>query len=232
MYFGLDGRQRAELYVFAATTGVRSNEIRQLRAGDFDLGSAVPHVVIPARIAKARREHQVRLENPLVVEMLGDRLRSLLPGARVFAMPSPSKVAPMLRRDLEAASIPYRDEHGHVIDFHGLRGVYLNWVYRAVDDPKSGATLARHADSRTAWRHYLRANPNLLAQAQERMPVMDIGATLVTKSDRDLCSSLCTPGTAEYQTVPPDTHSEGQEWRRHPDSNRGSWICNRPPIGL
>jgi hypothetical protein len=42
----------------------------------------------------------------------------------------PTRTAAMLRVDLEAAGIPYRDTAGRVVDFHALRASYITYLVR------------------------------------------------------------------------------------------------------
>ena len=52
----------------------------------------------------------------------------------------------MLRRDLQAAGIPYRDEEGRVLDFHSLRHTFGTNLARAGVAPKVAQELMRHSD--------------------------------------------------------------------------------------
>jgi len=52
----------------------------------------------------------------------------------------------MLRGDLAAARIPYRDEQGRVFDFHALRHHFITSLATAGVHPKVAQTLARHSD--------------------------------------------------------------------------------------
>jgi len=52
----------------------------------------------------------------------------------------------MLRHDLKAAEIPYRDPAGLVADFHALRHTYITNLARAGVHPKTAMDLARHGN--------------------------------------------------------------------------------------
>ncbi len=67
-------------------------------------GAALASIVPPRRIKAAD---------------LAGFVAAIPPGSAVF--PLPDKGAAMLRRDLAAAGIPYRDDAGQVFDFHSLR---------------------------------------------------------------------------------------------------------------
>ena len=51
----------------------------------------------------------------------------------------------MLKQDLEAAGIPYRDEAGKVADFHSLRHTFISNLSKSGVSPKVAQSLARHS---------------------------------------------------------------------------------------
>jgi hypothetical protein len=51
----------------------------------------------------------------------------------------------MVRADLEAAGLSYRDERGRVFDFHALRHQFLSSLAAAGVHPKVAQSLARHS---------------------------------------------------------------------------------------
>ena len=55
------------------------------------------------------------------------------------------KSAKMLRVDLEAAWIPYRDEQGRFLDFHSLRHSFVSRLARSGIMPAVAKDLARHS---------------------------------------------------------------------------------------
>ena len=81
---------------------------------------------------------------------LADALKPFLfrltPSAKVFKMPAPGDVVRrMLRRDLEAADIPYVDEVGRYADFHALRHSFITNLGRSGAHAKTAQDLARHS---------------------------------------------------------------------------------------
>lgn len=146
--YGVAGPDRAKLYTFAASTGLRAAEIRSLVWRSFDLDAATPTVTVSASYAKNSREDTLPL-TPAVAQMLRT-WRSQRPGdgddTPVFRMPSKSNVARMMRRDLEAADIEYRDADGRVADFHSLRHFFGTSLALAGVAPKVVMDLMRHSD--------------------------------------------------------------------------------------
>src|SRR5262249_7907642 len=76
----------------------------------------------------------------------------------------------MLRLDLQAAGIPYRDEAGRVADFHSLRHSYITLLDRSGVSPKVAKELARHSDIRLTMNVYTHAGLHDLAGAVNGLP--------------------------------------------------------------
>jgi|GEM_PF-449579 len=151
-HHGLTGRERMLLYRLAIETGFRYSECWSLGKSSFDFISNPPTVTVASGDAKNRKERT----NPISTELatdLKEHMALFLPNAKAFPRMQKGKGAAMLRRDLLAAGIPYRDECGQVRDFHSLRktfgtrlarhGVPLVMAQRLLDhsDPKLTANL-------------------------------------------------------------------------------------------
>src|SRR5439155_4976937 len=80
--------------------------------------------------------------------------------------------AEMLRGDLAAAGIPYRDGAGRVADFHALRHSYITLLERSGVSPKMAQKLARHSDIRLTMNVYTHAQLHDLAGAVEGLPAL------------------------------------------------------------
>jgi Phage integrase family len=76
-------------------------------------------VTVPACYTKNGNTATLPIPNELVDD-LASYVAAMTPGRPVFPLPT-EKGAKMLRRDLKAAGIPYRDNGGLVFDFHSLR---------------------------------------------------------------------------------------------------------------
>jgi integrase/recombinase XerD len=103
---------------------------------------------------------------------LAERLRAYLsgkpPDERVFRVPP--KTAKMLRADLEAAGVPYRDEHNRVADFHSLRHTFITRLVRAGVHPRLAQELARHSSITLTMDHYSHTVIGKLSSALESLP--------------------------------------------------------------
>jgi integrase len=174
-YRGLNGEDRFLLYAVAMATGFRSRGLGTLTPASFLLEKALPVVVLAATGSKSKK----RLELPLSQE-----LAQLL---RVYLKDKPSDVpvwsgtwsslratAVMLRRDLEAAGIPYQvagPEGKETADFHALRHSFLTLGGAAGIDLRTLQVLAGHSDSSLTER-YTHVRLAGLAEAVAKLPAL------------------------------------------------------------
>ncbi len=166
---GLSGPDRAMLYATAMVTGFRASELASLFPYSFELDSRPPVARVKAAYSKNKRE----AEQPLPADM-AEALAAYLDGKARDKPVWPGKwfenAAEMLRMDLEAAGIPYRDEAGCVADFHALRHSYITLLERSGASPKLAQELARHSDIRLTMKVYTHARLCDKAGAVESLP--------------------------------------------------------------
>jgi integrase len=93
---------RAILYAFAYTTGIRPGQIRQLTVSCFKLDDEPPTVTSRAASVKRRKSHVQALQ-PKMAEELRKHLAAKMPEALAFHMPDKFLCAKMFRADLAAA---------------------------------------------------------------------------------------------------------------------------------
>ena len=98
----LTGPQRALLYRMAWETGLRRSTIARLTVADFDLADDPAVTVEPRVNTKTRKLQRIPLRRE-TAQMLAERLRGRLSGARAVDMPAKWETADMLRADLMAA---------------------------------------------------------------------------------------------------------------------------------
>ncbi len=171
VFRGLNGSDRAALYLMACGTGFRARALAGLTPNDFDLDADVPAVVLPARLAKNKRQKV----QPLPADVAAT-LRGYLAG-RPRALPVwpgawRSVAAEMLRADLETAGIPYAVEGADgplFADFHSLRHSYLTLGGRAGIDLRTLQELAGHSTP-TLTARYSHRRLHDLAGAVEKLP--------------------------------------------------------------
>jgi hypothetical protein len=106
----------------------------------------------------------------------------------------------MLRHDLDAAEIPYRDGAGKVFDFHALRHQFISMLARSGVHPKTAQELARHSTITLTMDHYTHVG------------IRDLSAALTS------VPGLPTTTTATMQA----TGTEGRE----PEHLQSNYNCN------
>jgi integrase len=146
-HHGMTGHERALVYRLALTTGLRHGEIRKLRRIDFALSADPSSVTITAESEKAGRGDTLPLRPDLARDLeayFSERLA--VPMAAAFPNLS-TKGAAMLRADLDAAGIDWReDEAGETLDFHSLRHTFGSQLAASGVHPKTAMDLMRHSD--------------------------------------------------------------------------------------
>jgi integrase len=135
------GAVRALCYRLAVATGLRFSEVASITPESFDWDA--PSVTVLACYAKDGETFTFPLQKDLAVD-LASYVATLQPGTQIFPLP-PKKGARMLRRDLAAAGIPYRDASGLVFDFHSLRCETATLADQAGVSPRTVQTLMRHS---------------------------------------------------------------------------------------
>ena len=165
----LDGHARAVLYRVAMETGLRRNELRSLTPACIDFDAEMPVIVVqPANVKNRKETVQV------IRRELADELRRWIQDAEI-GPESPlwgdltKNTAEMLKRDLEAVSIPYVDEAGLYADFHALRHSYISLIAQGGVHPKLAQKLARHSDINLTMTRY---SHTLLADESEALNVL------------------------------------------------------------
>jgi integrase len=170
---GLTGPDRFHLYATACGTGFRASALASLTPLSFDLDSPTPTVTLAARHAKNRKT-KVQPLPPDVADLLRSYLRDLPTDRPVWggSWASDHKGAEMIRRDLEAAGIPYTVEGPDgplYADFHALRHSYLTLLGRGGVDLRTVQELAGHSTPVLTARYSHRQLYDL-AGALERLP--------------------------------------------------------------
>jgi integrase len=161
----MTGPERAMLYMLAAETGLRSSEMRSLTLSSFKLDAANPTVTVAAAYSKRRRE-DVQPIRPITAQQLAEVFGGLHPQEQVFKMPRRESVVELLYKpDLNAAGIAYKDEQGHVADFHALRHTFLTNLANAGVHPKTAQELGRQKKTKfEPWKPYPACRVNIVRQ--------------------------------------------------------------------
>ena len=161
--YGLTGRERHALYLTACTTGLRAKELADLKASDFDLETGEAILNRPAKTkTRAADLLPIHHEAMRAIKPMLKTPGSLWPnrGSRTSAWWLVA--ARMLRRDLEAAGIPFEVD-GERFDFHCFRGQFATDLDRAGVSLVRAQKLMRHSDSKLTAKHYTKPNREEMA---------------------------------------------------------------------
>ena len=147
MNMDYDGQTRAWLYLLASMTGLRGSELAVLEPSSFDLATRT--VTVAAAYTKAK----VAAVLPLTKAMIPDLRRWLATGrGPLFPGLRDKKTSDMIRRDLEAAGLPYTTKEGSRC-FHALRNTYISQLFDAGLNIAQAQRRARHKDVRQTMKY-------------------------------------------------------------------------------
>ncbi len=170
--WNMTGAERALLYRVALETGLRANELRNLQKSGLSLGDH-PSVTVGAGYTKNGKTATLPLRHETAA-LLRDFTACKLPNATVFNVPASDHTAKMLRADLDAAGIAYRDESKRVIDFHGLRHSFISALAQAGVTPAVAKELARHSTITLTMDKYTHVALESQTAALDRLPNLDL----------------------------------------------------------
>jgi integrase len=149
---GLDGEQRARVYLLSFLTGLRRSELATLTRESFDLKSAQPTVTVKAACSKHRRTDVLPL-HPELVSSLPNMLAGMKRGQLLFPKLERKKTWLMVKRDLERVGIPYETDDG-IADFHAAgRHTHITELLRNGATLAEAKELARHTDVKMTMRY-------------------------------------------------------------------------------
>lgn len=123
----LTGEQRFWLYLIAAQTGLRAQEMHSLSPKNFRLRSKSPHIELHCTVSKRRKTDRVELR-PDFAKCVAKWLQGKPHKRRLWGTSEAwfDKAADMLRLDLAAAGLEYvvkTPDGPAVVDFHAFRAL-------------------------------------------------------------------------------------------------------------
>ncbi len=200
---GVTGDERANLWRFLFTTGIRPGQLRELKVSDFNLDADPPTVRAAARFVKKRKVHIQELR-PVIVADLRRRFANKLPGTIAFRMPNKHRMADAFKADLTAARDAWiADAAGNPRELEARqRSDFLAIVNHAGETAvayslrhsfgtalaKAGATestiaKAMHHSSRTTTVRYIHADQTEVGHAMSKLPELDYQSNVATGTD-------------------------------------------------
>ena len=163
--------KRGVVYLTAAHTGLRRNEMRTLVWTDVSLQSDSPFVAVQPGNAKNRKKQPIPL-HPEVAEALKKLRAEVRPALtdRVFGDLYPSWNA--FRRDLKLAGIKNIDDPNSKVHFHSLRHTLNHRLQENGVVPTMAQHLMRHSNINLTTRTYINASSLPLADALKKVPAI------------------------------------------------------------
>jgi hypothetical protein len=116
------------IYFTAARTGLRWDELRNLRWNEVKLDAATPIIIVRAETAKNKTEEPVCLVPEIVEALKAHCPNKWSPTGLVFSKGVPRNRR--LQKDAQANGIVYQDEQGRYADFHALRYTFATFMRR------------------------------------------------------------------------------------------------------
>jgi len=165
---GFDGPSRSLLYRFAVAVGARAAELSQLRPMDFKDADGRMTVTIRASISKNSAMAILPVKTD-VAESMRPLLERTPRGSRIWPGRWVTDAAELVRVDLAAAGIAYRDESGRYFDFHSLRGQLATNLYRSNAHVKTTQTMMRHSSPALTLGFYTHTVIEDLEKAMEKI---------------------------------------------------------------
>jgi len=201
---------RGIIYLTAARTGLRQEELRQLTWEDLSLDADAPFVVVREASAKNKKEERVCLVPEIVERLRAYRPSDFAPGALVF--PNGIPRASRLKVDAKRNGIEYRDESGRYADFHALRYTWATFLQRNDIPQRFAMKLMRHSDMKLTAKVYT---------DETQLPIYDAIKGLPWLLDHTQIRAQIS-GAAGQNVAQPVATSEGKEPAETP-VNGGVW---------
>jgi integrase len=168
-HHNMTGDERRLVYTLALQTGLRANEIRTLTVASFDFTENT--VTLQGAYTKNKKTAVIDLKPETAAE-LKTFLAGKMPNTRVFAMPvQPAKI---MRIDLKAAGISYKDEAGQFADFHSLRHSFITNLARSGVHPSDAMALARHSTITLTMNFYTHTKRESLRKILNEQPDLTV----------------------------------------------------------
>jgi integrase len=180
-------------YRIILATGLRRDELRQLRWGDVKLNGPMPHIQLRPETTKAKRADVLPLRADLVVLLKDARGDAGDDDPVCRTMPSIASH----KLYLERAKIPFTDDRGRRADFHALRHTYGTLLAKAGIAPRVAMSLMRHTDMRLTMNVYTDPRIFDMAGAVEKLalpkiPALEPGVVKATGTDGEVAGKVAT----------------------------------------
>ncbi len=187
-------------YLAAFFTGLRRAELKALQWGDVHFDAELPFIAVRASTTKNASPAPIRLHPQLASALMKLRPTDASAADPVFRRENVASMW-MMRKDLEAAGIPFVDAQGRRVDFHSLRGT-LNTHLAGKDDPQVRQKIMRHSDIKLTLDTYTDSTLLKVSEAIMTLPRFS--------EDAGLCAGIldiCSPDAAQGGTNAAPMHA-------------------------
>lgn len=193
-------------YLVAYFTGLRRGELRKLEWGDVHLEEHAEFFAVRANTTKNSKEAVMAIHQDLIKGLKELRPASFKSNDLVFT----TKNIPymdIMRKDLVAAGIPYKDEQGKQFDFHAIRHT-ANSHMAGIVDPQLRQKFMRHSDIRLTLNTYTDSRfvgtSHAVAALRSFEKDASMDAPSVDASGPELASSDKVEPDASSPEIPPN----------------------------
>ena len=229
--YGMDGVERYLLYRFAAETGLRANEIRNLKVRDVDFENLT--VTVKAGYSKRRREDVQQLR-PATAALLHKFFKGKLPNTKAFGGSTrkelTKRTSDMIKADLADAGIDYQDEAGRFADFHSLRHTTGSLLAASGAHPKVAQSILRHSDINLTLSRYSHVLQGQESEAIAKLPDLSLPVSKTGTDDADVTQNDLASHLAPKTEKTPKTRAITDTSGQKTDANRGSWSGEKTGI--
>ncbi len=170
-------------YRLILATGLRRDELRQLRWGDVQIEPELACLRLRAETTKGKRADVLPLRQDVAKLLLDCRGDAGENGRVCPTLPSMESH----KRYLKRAGIAYCDGDGRRVDFHALRHTFGTMLAKAGIPPRLAMALMRHTDMALTMNVYTDPRVFDLAGAVEKLPMFEGKAPL--KSEPSVIAS-------------------------------------------
>jgi integrase len=155
------------VYLLAAYTGLRRNELKQLQWGDLKIQDEQAWLAVRASTTKNRKGCNLPLRQEILSDLLAIRPSYAKPTDLMLKRRVPTMDCH--RKYLNAIGIDYENENGR-LDFHSLRKTFSTNLSKAGVAPRVAMEAMRHSDIRLTMGTYTDAAQLPVLEAIEKLP--------------------------------------------------------------
>jgi integrase len=177
------------VYHFILATGLRRQEVEDLRWGDLHLSATVPFITLRAKATKSRRADALPLRADVAADLASIR-GDAGDAEKVFeGVPTMDEHREYLTR----AGIDWKDGEGRRADVHALRHTFGTVLSKSGASPREAMELMRHTEMSLTMKTYTDPRIFDLAGAVDRLPL----PAVKREADADAARATGTDGAGK-----------------------------------